>query len=131
MVTDLAAIAAEFGDDPGAPLPTAAITHEGPIWRWTSPNPDTVAAWFFVTLAGPTADAIRAAAQGRTGGFGSIKVEAVIGAARWKTSLFPSKELGGYLLPVKAEVRRKAGADEGDMVSVSVTVLATPARKAR
>lgn len=125
----LAAIADAFGDDPDAPDPASPILAEGSIWLWRSKDPNTTAAWHFVTIQGPPADAIRAAARGLTGGFGSIKVEAAIDDTRWKTSLFPHKETGGYFLPVKADVRRKAGVGEGDQIAVSIMVVAPGKRR--
>jgi hypothetical protein len=55
------------------------------------------------------------------GGFGSLKVRATIGISRFDTSLFPSKELG-WLLPVKASVRKAEGIGEGDPVAVVLEV---------
>ena len=55
------------------------------------------------------------------GGFGSLKVRATIAVSRFDTSLFPSKELG-WLLPVKASVRKAEGIGEGDPVAVVLEV---------
>ena len=55
------------------------------------------------------------------GGFGSLKVRATIGDTPFQTSLFPSKELG-WLLPVKASVRKAEAIAEGDAVSVTLEV---------
>ena len=38
----------------------------------------------------------------------------------WGTSLFPSKELGVYVLPVKRAVRQQEGIDIGETVTVSL-----------
>lgn len=94
-----------------------------PLWRWQAAT--APAAWFFVTISGDTADAIRLAAiggqwlDGRKG-FGSAHVEAAIGDTRWQTSVFPHRESGGWLLPVKAAVRKAEELAEGDMVTVTV-----------
>jgi hypothetical protein len=45
-----------------------------------------------------------------------IPVSARIGRTTWTTSLFPKD--GGYLLPVKAVVRRAERIDLGDEVAV-------------
>jgi hypothetical protein len=95
------------------------------LWRWQSAA--APAAWFFVTIAGEAADGIRLAAisgqwlDGRKG-FGSARVEARIGDTSWKTSVFPHKESGGWLLPVKAAVRKAEGLAEGDEVTVTVSL---------
>ena len=102
-----------------------AFTVKTPLWRWQSAT--APAAWFFVTIAGDEADGIRMAAMtgqwmdGRKG-FGSARVEARIGGTRWRTSVFPHKESGGWLLPVKAAVRKAEGLAEGDEVTVAVSL---------
>lgn len=54
---------------------------------------------------------------------GSVYVEATIGATTWRTSLFPSKAVGGWLLPLKAAVRKKEKLAEGTSVEA---LLALP-----
>jgi hypothetical protein len=55
-------------------------------------------------------------------GFKSARVEATVNDVTWRTSVFPQKS-GGYILPVKAEVRRKAGIAAGDEVMVTLELL--------
>jgi hypothetical protein len=43
-----------------------------------------------------------------------------IGASEWATSLFPKD--GGYVLPVKASVRTSERLEQGDPVTVRLTV---------
>ena len=61
---------------------------------------------------------------GRKRGWGSMKVRATVGDTDWATSIFPAKEMGGWLLPVKAAVRKAEGLVAGDMVRVVVAVQA-------
>lgn len=113
---DLAAIAAEFGDDPE---PTPRIfTHSGTVWRWQAEK-DGTAAWFFLVIDGDTAQAIRAVAGPRRG-FGSVKVKAQVGRSAFATSIFPSKEMGGFLLPLKASVRKAEKLDDGSPVTARI-----------
>jgi hypothetical protein len=91
------------------------------VWLWRPARPEA-AGWYFLTVEGQTAAEIRYAALGRTGGFGSVKVTATIGATQWQTSLFPQRETGGLLLPLKAEVRRREGIVAGDTVTVRLDV---------
>jgi hypothetical protein len=65
---------------------------------------------------------LAAAAAGPRRGFGSIRVEARLNDTTWRTSIFPQKS-GGYLLPVKADVRRNAGIAAGDEVTVTLQPL--------
>ena len=51
-----------------------------------------------------------------------MKVEATIGDVAWRTSVFPLNS-GGYILPIKAEVRRKAEIGAGDQVALKLELL--------
>ena len=101
---------------------TERITHTGPLWRWTTPS--APAAWFFVTIDGEAGEALSGTAlmrrlEGNSRGFGSLKVAATIGGTTFKTSVFPSKETG-WLLPVKASVRKAEGLTAGDAVELAL-----------
>lgn len=80
------------------------------------------ATWHFVSLPAEASVEIRAHSLVRRGGFGSVKVEATINGISWRTSVFPQKS-GGYLLPVKACVRRDAGIAAGDRLTVALELL--------
>jgi hypothetical protein len=96
------------------------------LWIWSSDK--APASWHFLTIGGEAAEAIHATMLmrrlegGRRRGWGSVRVTATIGETRWQTSIFPAKESGGYLLPVKADVRKAEGLIAGDSVQVTVTV---------
>ena len=102
---------------------TERITHTGRLWRWTGGSGGS---WHFLTIDGAAGEALSGTALMRRmertiGGFGSLKVTARIGDSVFRTSLFPSKELG-WLLPVKAAVRKAEGIGEGDEVTVALEV---------
>ena len=80
------------------------------------------AAWHFIDVPAEVASEIRAHSLLSRGGFGSVRVEATIADVTWRTSVFPQKS-GGYFLPVKADVRRRAGIAAGDEVSVTLELL--------
>jgi hypothetical protein len=86
-----------------------------PLWLWSGEN----GSWHFITVPVELSDEIRAQSLARRGGFGSVRVEATIGEVAWRTSVFPQKS-GGYILPVKAEVRRRAGIAAGDEVTLTL-----------
>ena len=94
------------------------ITTTGPLVLWTGES----ASWHFITVPDEQSHEIRAHGFLAPRGFSSVKVEAHIGEVAWRTSVFPQKS-GGYLLPVKAEVRRKAGIAAGDEVTVTLELL--------
>ncbi len=102
------------------------LHHTGQLWIWTSEK--APASWHFITIDGEAGDAIKATSimrrleGGRSRGFGSIKVTATIGDTIWQTSIFPAKDVGGYMLPVKANVRKAEAIVAGDNVTVSLTL---------
>ena len=90
----------------------------GPVWLWSGGQ----GSWHFLTVPEEQSDDIRAHGLAHRGGFGSVKVEARINGISWRTSVFPQKT-GGYILPVKASVRRDAAIAAGDQVSVELEIL--------
>ena len=94
------------------------ITVTAPLWIWTGEN----GSWHFVTVPEELSDEIRAHCLAAMRGFKSARVAATIDEVSWRTSVFPMKS-GGYFLPVKAEVRRKAGIAAGDVVTVELELL--------
>ncbi|HTK57980.1 MAG TPA: DUF1905 domain-containing protein [Sphingomicrobium sp.] len=89
-----------------------------PLWLWSGES----ASWHFLTVPEEQSGEIRAESLARRGGFGSVRVEARIGDTAWRTSVFPQKS-GGYILPVKKEVRCRAGIASGDEVSFELEIL--------
>lgn len=94
------------------------ITLNATLWLWNGEG----ASWHFVTVPEELAGEIRAESFARRGGFGSVRVEATIDDVTWRTSVFPQKS-GGYILPVKAEVRRRANIAAGDDVTLTLDLI--------
>jgi hypothetical protein len=65
---------------------------------------------------------IRAHAFMNPRGFRSVRVECRIDDVTWRTSVFPQKS-GGYFLPMKVDVCRRAGLSAGDDVTVRLELL--------
>lgn len=86
--------------------------------RWSGDR----ATWHFISVPPEDSVEIRAHGLADRRGFGSVRVEASINGVRWRTSLFPQKS-GGYLLPVKTAVRRKADIEVDDPVTVELELL--------
>ncbi|WP_329315885.1 DUF1905 domain-containing protein [Streptomyces sp. NBC_01262] len=87
----------------------------GRVIEWRGPSP-----YYFVPVPEEECAGIREVAAIATYGWGVIPVEARIGEVAFETSLFPKD--GGYLLPVKAAVRKPQGLSVGDDVTVEMTV---------
>jgi hypothetical protein len=82
------------------------------------------AAWHFVTLPVDIADEINFHFGHLKRGWGSLPVLVEINNASWKTSIFTDKKSASYLLPVKADIRKKLKIKAGDTVVLSLTVQA-------
>lgn len=93
------------------------LEFRGEIWFWKGPAP-----WYFVTVPEPECRELEAAAPLVSYGWGMIPVTARVGETRWTTSLFPKD--GHYIVPVKAWVRKAEALEEGDTVTVRLTVEA-------
>ena len=52
-----------------------------------------------------------------------MKVEVTVDGFTWRTSVFPSKDTGGYFLPVKMDVLRKTGIAAGEDVTAELDLL--------
>ena len=89
------------------------------LWIW---HGQAAGRWYFLTLPEEQSAEVKAHSLGSPKGFGSVKVEVTIGDVTWRTSVFPLNS-GGYLLPVKAEVRKRAGLSVGDEVTVKLELL--------
>lgn len=66
-----------------------------------------MAGWHFVTLPEDVSEDIKRQFGDLKRGWGSLPVKVTVGKTTWKTSIFPDKETKGYLLPLKADVRKK------------------------
>ena len=88
------------------------------LWRWSGEG----GSWHFLTIPEDLSGEFRAQSLLRRGGFGSVRVEARIGGVTWRTSIFPQKS-GGFILPVKADVRRRADIAAGDNVDLTLEII--------
>lgn len=95
---------------------------EAQLWRWEAKS-DASGAWIFVTMPEDQAEDLRMEA-GPPRGFGSVRVEARIGASVWRTSVFPSTESASFVLPVKKAVRQQEGLEEGSTCTVTLRLIA-------
>lgn len=88
---------------------------------WLYPG---MAGWHFVTLPKKQGEEIKAHFDVMSRGFGSLPVKVTIGETSWKTSIFPDKESGSYVLPLKADVRKKESIVQDKMITFSIEIVA-------
>jgi hypothetical protein len=88
------------------------------VWLY----PGDFANWHFVTLTKKVGEEIKTTHGKNARGFGSLPVEVTIGKTTWKTSIFPDRLSGSYLLPLKAKVRKSEDIEANELVKFSITV---------
>ncbi len=99
-----------------------ASAFTAPLWRWTARSTAEPGAWCFVTVPLDSSREIREVMEGRTRGFGSVRVVVETATSCWETSVFPDSAGGCYVLPVKKAVRVAERVGEGDDVTVTLMV---------
>jgi hypothetical protein len=87
----------------------------GELWYWKGPAP-----WYFVTVPEEESIDIEAISRDVTYGWGMIPVTVRVGSSTWATALFPKD--GRYIVPIKADVRRKQQLELGERVAVRLTI---------
>ena len=78
---------------------------------------------YFLALPKQESDRIKEVFGGMKRGFGSLAVIASLAKTKWKTSIFPDNELGIYVLPLKADVRKKEKIKSGDTIPFTIEIL--------
>src|SRR5690606_36227684 len=77
----------------------------------------------------PECDFIKAAAPFVTYGWGMIPVRVTIGSTTWPTALWPKD--GGYIVPLRADARRKEKLELGDVVAISLELMTVSPKRER
>ena len=86
---------------------------------WISPG---MGGWVFVSLPKELAQEIRQHLGSLEEGWGRMKATAQIGELSWDTAIWFDKKQNTYLLPLKAEIRKKAQVNLGDTISLSILI---------
>lgn len=88
------------------------------VWLY----PGETAAWHFAILDKKLSQRLRKEYKAFTRGFGSLPVEVTTGKTTWETSIFYDSKAETYMLPLKADVRRKEQIRDGDSIIVTFTI---------
>ena len=91
------------------------MTFTAELWEWQGQG-----AWCFVSLPKQYYDEIKAINSTPHRGFGSVKIEAIVGKTVWKTSIFPDTKSGIFLLPIKKTIRKAESLNIGSVVYIKV-----------
>ena len=91
------------------------LSVSGTVIEWRGPSP-----FHFLPIVGDDADAIASVAADVTYGWGMVPVVARIGTSCFRTALWPKN--GGYLLPLKAAVRRSESIEPGVAIRAMITL---------
>jgi hypothetical protein len=110
-------MAAEGRPRPGTQEGDRVYTISAEVWRYPG-----MAGWHFITVPTAISEEIRERLGNMQRGWGSVPVVVTVGTTTWKTSLFPDKETRGYLLPLKAEVRKRENIADGDTIRIVVGI---------
>ncbi|WEK05217.1 MAG: DUF1905 domain-containing protein [Candidatus Devosia phytovorans] len=91
----------------------AELSFTTEIIHWRGPAP-----FFYAPVPAEHVETIARAAKTVSYGWGMIPVDATIGDLTFYTTLFPKN--GGYLLPLKAAVRKSIGVTVGDVIAIGI-----------
>lgn len=85
--------------------------------------PGVSAAWHLVTVPKKLSAKIKAHFGVVHRGWSSLPVRVTVGRTTWRTSMFFEKKRGAYILPLKAEVRKKEKISAGATTALSFQIL--------
>ncbi len=78
--------------------------------------------WHFVTLPQEISTEIRTHLKWQEEGWGRMKVLAKIGEFEWDTAIWFDTKTDAYLLPIKAEVRKKSKLEIDQNIDVKIWI---------
>ncbi|PIP89026.1 MAG: hypothetical protein COW01_15690 [Bdellovibrionales bacterium CG12_big_fil_rev_8_21_14_0_65_38_15] len=92
-------------------------TFKTKLWKYQGP-----AGWYFVTVPKQLSKNIRKIHQSSEEGWGRLKSNAVIAKTSWRTAIWFDTKADAYLLPIKAEIRKKESLQEGSKVEITLSI---------
>ena len=85
------------------------------IWQHSAPG-----GWYFVSLPVELSNEIRETVKWQEEGWGRLKARAKMGNSEWNTAVWFDTKHHTYLLPIKAEIRRKEKIELNQMLELSI-----------
>jgi len=90
---------------------------EAETWQYSGQG-----GWHFVSLPQHLSIEIRNNFKREEEGWGRLKASAKIGNTEWKTAIWFDTKKDTYILPLKAEIRKKENLEVGKVVDVIVWI---------
>ncbi len=87
------------------------------LWQYKGPG-----GWHFVSLPNELTREIRNALKSEEKGWGRLAATAKIGNSEWETAIWFDTKLNTYLLPLKAEIRKKENLEIGKNIEAVVWI---------
>ncbi len=85
------------------------------VWQHSS-----VGGWYFVSVPRSISKEIREMLKSEEEGWGRLKATAEIGKNQWQTAIWFDTKSNAYLLPLKAEIRKREHIEVGKIVEVNI-----------
>lgn len=87
------------------------------VWQYAGPG-----GWYFISLPQKLSKEIRKTFRSEEAGWGRLTAIARIGNSEWKTAIWFDTKRNTYLLPLKAEIRKKEKLISGKNVKVALFI---------
>ncbi|WP_035483138.1 DUF1905 domain-containing protein [Gaetbulibacter saemankumensis] len=87
------------------------------IWQHNAPG-----GWHFTSVPNFISKEIRENLKWQEEGWGRMKAIAEIGSKRWETAIWFDTKRNTYILPIKAEIRKKLNLTTNDMIHLTIWV---------
>ena len=81
-----------------------------------------VGGWHFISMPIKLAQEIRTHFKSQEKGWGRLQARSLVGGSEWKTAIWFDTKHNTYLLPIKADIRKKEGIKAEDSIQVSIWV---------
>lgn len=92
-------------------------TFSAELWQHPSPG-----GWYFVSVPENLASEIRSHLSWQEEGWGRMKAHASLDSLEWETAIWFDRKAGTYLLPIKAEVRKKTKIQVGQSLNIQLFI---------
>lgn len=100
-------------------MPVKGIKYQFTALVWQHAGPG---GWHFISLPPDLSAEIRGFFGSEEVGWGQLKTTAAIGGSEWKTAIWFDTKRGTYLLPLKAEIRKKEKLKEETQANVTLWI---------